>query len=112
MKRELLPLRKVLIIISGFSGFIAITAIVLWAAQPLFMHRHGVYRIPKKVKMISQNYMCPCGSCSDMPLDICDCGTAKTIHYFIEEKLESQNTTEHVIAAVDSLISNYNFYQH
>ena len=58
--------------------------------------------IERDVIAVAANFVCPCGSCGELPLETCTCQTAVQERQFIRDKLQSGQNREQVIAAVNA----------
>ncbi len=58
--------------------------------------------IERDLLAVAANFVCPCGSCGELPLETCTCQTAVQERQFIRDKLQSGHNKEQVIAAVNA----------
>lgn len=58
--------------------------------------------VEARVKDVASKFICSCGACGEQPLDSCTCNTAIQERQFIRNTLQSGQTPDQVIAAVNT----------
>lgn len=100
------PALVVILIIAGAVIFLAIPYITGkppgQKPQPVLEQTSGVPAIETTVREIASKFICSCGTCGEQPLDVCTCGTAVQERNFIRKAVQSGQSKELVIAAVNS----------
>ena len=62
--------------------------------------------VESKVYEVASKFICGCGQCGDLSLDICNCPDAIREKNFIKEQLMRGETIENVIVAVNQTYGN------
>lgn len=58
--------------------------------------------VEAKVLAVASKFICSCGTCGELPLETCGCGTAVQERQFIRSSLEAGQSEDKIIAAVNT----------
>lgn len=70
--------------------------------EPLVEQRSSDPKIEANVQEVASKFICSCGTCGEQPLDTCTCNTAVQERQFIRNALQAGQTSDQVIAAVNT----------
>jgi hypothetical protein len=102
------PAKVVLLIIGGVILFLSIPYITgnppgrKQRPEPLIEQRSSDPKLEANVQAVASKFICSCGTCGEQPLDICTCNTAIQERQFIRNALQAGQTSDQVIAAVNT----------
>lgn len=102
------PALVVLLIIGGVVGLVSIPYITgnppgrTSRPEPLAELMSNDSGVEATVRDVASKFICSCGTCGEQPLDICTCNTAIQERQFIRNAVQSGQTSEQIIAAVNT----------
>lgn len=71
-------------------------------AERIIEQRSADPKIEAKVKEVASQFICSCGTCGEEPLDVCSCNTAVQERQFIRNAVQSGQTVDQIVTAVNS----------
>lgn len=71
-------------------------------AERIIEQRSADPKIEATVKEVASQFVCSCGTCGEEPLDVCSCNTAVQERQFIRNAVQSGQTVDQIVTAVNS----------
>lgn len=102
------PALVVLLIIGGVVGLISIPYITgnppgrTSRPEPLTELVSNDSAVEATVREVVSKFICSCGTCGEQPLENCTCNTAIQERQFVRNAVQSGQTSEQIIAAVNT----------